>query len=106
MKYLEEFFTSIAWWTLRPDANLLAEQPGGDDPARHVSASRSENGDLVVMYLPVGGELRFKEGTLRKDLQAGWFDPRTGRRMPIQSSGEGVFQAPNQQDWVLLLHNK
>ena len=106
MKYLEEFFTSIAWWTLRPDANLLTEQPGGDDPARHVSASRSENGDLMVMYLPMGGELRFKEGTLRKDLQAEWFDPRTGRRMPIQSSGEGVFQAPDQQDWVLLLHNK
>jgi hypothetical protein len=35
MKYLEEFFTSIAWWTLQPDDNLLAEQPGGDDPARH-----------------------------------------------------------------------
>jgi hypothetical protein len=103
MKYLDEFFTSIAWWTLRPDANLLAEQPGGDDPARHVSGSRSENGDLMVMYLPVGGKLRFKNGTLREGLQAEWFDPRTGQRMPIQSSGQDAFQSPDQQDWVLLL---
>jgi hypothetical protein len=106
MKYLEEFFTSIAWWTLRPDANLLAEQPGGDDPARHVSASRSENGDLVVMYLPVGGKLRFKEGALNEGLQAEWFDPRTGQRLPIQSSGQDTFQAPDQQDWVLLLSHE
>jgi hypothetical protein len=106
MKYLEEFFTSIAWWTLRPDANLLAEQPGGDDPARHVSGSRSENGHLMVMYLPVGGKLRFKERTLREGLQAEWFDPRTGQRMPIQSSGQDAFQAPDQQDWVLLLSHE
>jgi hypothetical protein len=106
MKYLEEFFTSIVWWTLRPDANLLAEQPGGDDPARHVSGSRSENGDLMVMYLPVGGKLRFKAGTLREDLRAEWFDPRTGQRMFIQSSGQDAFQAPDQQDWVLLLSHE
>jgi hypothetical protein len=106
MKYLEEFFTSIAWWTLRPDANLLAEQPGGDDPARHVSASRSSDGNLAVVYLPVGGSLRFRENTLRKDLRAEWFNPRTGQRISTQSTGQFVFQAPNQQDWVLLLYAK
>jgi hypothetical protein len=106
MKYLEGFFTSIAWWTLRPDANLLAEQPGGNDPARYVSGSRSENGDLVVMYLPIGGKLRFKEGSLREGLQGEWFDPRTGQRMPSHSVEQGVFEAPDQQDWVLLLSHK
>lgn len=105
MGYLEEFFTSIAWWTLRPDANLLVEQPGGDDPARHVSGSRSENGDLAVIYLPVGGILRIKEGILREGLHGEWFDPRAGRRIPTQSTGQSVFQAPDQQDWVLLLSN-
>jgi Protein of unknown function (DUF4038)/Domain of unknown function (DUF5060)/Putative collagen-binding domain of a collagenase len=106
MQYLDEFFTSIAWWTLRPDANLLAEQPGDDDPARHVSGSRSGSGDLAVMYLPVGGRLTLREGILREGLDAEWFDPRSGRRIPIQSSGQRVFHAPDQQDWVLLLSNK
>lgn len=106
MKYLEEFFTSIAWWTLRPDDNLLAEQPDGDDPVRHVSASRSENGDLVVLYLPMGGGVRIKDNALRKDLQATWFDPRSGQTMLTQSSEANVFQAPDRQDWILLLHSK
>jgi hypothetical protein len=106
MKYLEGFFTSIAWWTLRPDANLLAEQPGGDDPAHYVSGARSENGNLVVMYLPIGGNLKFKEGALNEGLQAEWFDPRTGQRLSIQSSGQDAFQAPDQQDWVLLLSHE
>jgi len=106
MKYLEELVASIAWWTLRPDANLLAEQPGGDDPARYVAGARSDNGDLAVIYLPVGGSLRLKEGVLREGLYAEWFNPRSGQRMPLQSAGHVVFQAPDQQDWVLLLSNK
>jgi Putative collagen-binding domain of a collagenase len=35
-----------------------------------------------------------------------WFDPRTGRRTLVQSSAQNVFQAPDQQDWVLLLKDK
>ena len=27
MKYLDKFLTSIAWWTLRPDPNLITQQP-------------------------------------------------------------------------------
>jgi uncharacterized protein DUF4038/uncharacterized protein DUF5060/collagenase-like protein with putative collagen-binding domain len=106
MKYLEQFFTSIAWWTLRPDDNLLAEQPGGDDPARYVSASRSEKGDLAVIYLPVGGKVRLRGGKLKDGLQGEWFDPRSGQRTLIQTSDWRLLDAPNQQDWVLLLRNK
>ena len=103
MKYLEGFFTSFPWWELRPDDKLLSEQPGGDDPARHVSAARSEKGDLAVLYLPVGGEVRLKSGILRKGLQAKWFDPRTGRSTAAQPTGDNSFRAANELDWVLLL---
>jgi hypothetical protein len=103
MKYLEQFFTSVDWWELRPDNNLLSEQPGGDDPARHVSASRSEKGDLGVLYLPVGGEVKLRAGVLAKDLQGTWFDPRTGERTAARPSGESTFRAPSELDWVLLL---
>ena len=103
MKYLEEFFTSIAWWTLLPDPNLLDEQPAGDDPASHVSASRSATGDLAVIYLPAGGRVKLKEGALKDGLKAEWFDPRTGKRTAIEGSPTGPLLAPDQQDWVLLL---
>ncbi len=106
MKYLEEFFTSVPWWTLRPDDNLLAEQPHGDDPMRHISASRSDKGDLAVIYLPVGAAVRLREGVLGQDLQGEWFNPRSGSRTRIPSSATGTFQAPDQQDWVLLLKTR
>jgi hypothetical protein len=106
MKHLAELFTSIAWWTLRPDAHLLAEQPGKNDPTRHVSGARSEDGDLAVIYLPVGGRLSLRQGILKEGAQAEWFDPRTGRRMPSASSEQSTFEAPDQQDWVLLLQNR
>jgi hypothetical protein len=106
MKYLADFFTSIPWWTLRPDDNLLVEQPAREDPARHISASRSEQGNLAVVYLPVGGELRLSPGVLGQDLTGEWFDPRTGRRAPAVQVEPNTFRAPEEQDWVLLLRVK
>jgi hypothetical protein len=106
MKYLADLFTSIPWWTLRPDDNLLVEQPGRENPARHISASRSEQGNLAVVYLPVGGELRLSPGVLGQDLTGEWFDPRTGRRAPAVQVEPNTFRAPEEQDWVLLLRVK
>ena len=104
MKYLWEFFTSIPWWTLRPDDNLLLEQPGESNPALHVSASRSERGDLAVVYLPRGSEAKLRSGILAEGLRAEWFDPRTGERTPAAAEAPNTYRAPAEQDRVLLLH--
>jgi hypothetical protein len=102
MKHLAALFTSLPWWQLRPDDSLLTAQPGGDDPARHVAAARTEDGGAALVYLPAGGEVALKAEALPEPLQAEWFDPRTGERQP--ASGEaGRFRAPDEQDWVLVL---
>lgn len=106
MKHLAELCSSIDWWTLRPDDVLLAEQPGRGNPTAYVSASRSEDGDLAVIYLPVGGRLSLKPGILKDGLRAEWFDPRLGRRILAGSSEQGSFLAPDQRDWVLLLRKQ
>jgi len=103
MKYLGELFNSIPWWTLRPDNHLLAEQPGGNNPAWHVSASRSKRGDLAVVYVPWGGEVKLRRGVLAEGLVTEWFDPRTGRRTPATPEAPNTFRAPEEQDRVLLL---
>lgn len=103
MKHLAELFTSVPWWQLRPADDLLTEQPGGADPARYVAAARSAKGDLALLYLPVGGAVRLKPGILARDLQREWVDPRTGQRLPARSEEPGGFQAPDNQDWVLVL---
>ena len=104
MKHVMEFFTSIDWWKLQPDSNLVAEQPTGDDAAGHVSAARSAQGDLAMIYLPAGGTIRLQNGILRERLHAEWLNPRTGQRTAIAGPSTTHFLAPDQQDWVLLLH--
>jgi hypothetical protein len=103
MKHLAELFTSVQWWRLRPDQALLQSQPGGDDPAHFVAAARSADGDLAVLYLPVGGEVALRPGALAPGVRAQWFDPRDGSRRTAQPVAGSTFRAPDTQDWVLLL---
>jgi hypothetical protein len=103
MKHLEGFFTSIAWWRLRPDPRLIVGPAGGGDSARHIAASRSEEGDLAVVYLPAGGNVRLDASVLKAGLKAEWFDPRTGSRSPVPGPPASEFRAPDSRDWVLLL---
>jgi hypothetical protein len=102
MHHLGKFFNSIPWWSLQPDPKLIKDQSGREDPAAHVSAARSERGDLAVLYLPRGGQVEIRPGFLKKNLVAQWFNPRTGQRALVTKS-RTTFNAPDQQDWVLVL---
>jgi hypothetical protein len=101
MKHMADLFRSLPWWQLRPHQELLAAQPGGDAPANYVAAAWSENGDLAVIYLPVGGEVRLKADKLIDGLKEEWYDPRTGKRKPARGDA-GKYRAPDEQDWVLV----
>jgi hypothetical protein len=103
MKHLAALFTSLPWWQLRPDQGLLSSQPGGDDPARHVSAARTPNGDAALLYLPAGGEVALNEAVLPTPLRAEWSDPRAGQSSPARPAAPGRFRAPDTNDWVLVL---
>jgi hypothetical protein len=102
MQHLRELFTAFDWTKLRPAQDVLAGQPGGDDPAKFVSACRTEDGRQSLLYLPVGGSAVIADKRLAK---AGgeWFDPRTGKRQPAVVDEAGAFTAPDQRDWVLVL---
>ncbi|HKI33893.1 MAG TPA: DUF4038 domain-containing protein [Gemmataceae bacterium] len=102
VQHAADLFRSLPWWQLRPYQDLLAAQPGGDDPAKHVAAAWSDNGDLAVIYLPVGGEVRLKADRLVEGLKAEWFDPRTGKRKQAREDA-GKYRAPDEEDWVLVL---
>jgi hypothetical protein len=103
MQRLAHCFNALAWWTLRPDERLLLEQPGMADPARFISSARSEKGDLAVLYLPVGGKVALAADRLAEGLEGYWFDPRTGQSLPAPAHEGNRFEAPDEQDWVLVL---
>lgn len=75
---------------------------GGDPAARHIAASRSADGKLAVVYVPVGGSIRVGVDRLAPGRTLEWFDPRTGRRSSARGGEGGIFETPDGEDWVLL----
>lgn len=102
MGYLAQLMTSIDWWTLQPNNTILKSPSGKQDPAQHVSVSSSAAGDLLVAYLPVGGEVVLDTSLIPAVKKFTWFDPRTGQRTSAKPNKPGVFQAPDNHDWVLV----
>lgn len=100
MTILRSFFESGPWTSLRPAQALIAEQPGDGDPPGFVAAAKSPDHSWAVLYLPVGGTVKIRNGEL-ESLEPTWFDPRTGERSPVQTNESGVFTAPDTRDWVL-----
>ena len=68
---------------------------------RLICASRSQDGDLAVVYFSAGGEVMVKSGAVNEGLKAEWFNPRNGHRMDAESE-QGVYRTPDEEDWALL----
>ncbi|MHC4556153.1 MAG: apiosidase-like domain-containing protein [Planctomycetota bacterium] len=105
MKYLHQFFKSIEWWRLIPAPELLTEQPGKKDASKFIAVAKSQAGDLLVAYLPEGGSVSLKTDSLKKDLAARWYHPRTGgwlKAGKIEKSPQ-TFKTADRNDWVLLI---
>ena len=98
MKALREIFDSVAWWKLRPDRALLAEDSDDPEFRNHIMAALSETGDFALLYLPANDAVKLNPGKFRK---AVWLDPRTGQRQPAAVQPE--MKTPGSGDWVLLL---
>lgn len=108
MKYLHEFFKSIEWWRLVPSPDVLTEQPGEKDASKFIAAAKSDAGDLLVVYLPEGGSVTIKTGSLKSGLTARWYHPRTGGWLNIGKveKPQQTFKTADKNDWVLLITDK
>jgi hypothetical protein len=100
MSHLATLFTTLAWWTLKPDEELLPAQPGHANPTKQVSASRSAGGDLAVIYLPRGGPITPALNRLPAVTNFRWFNPRTGEYTEAATASTNPFIAPTTEDWV------
>ena len=102
VRHLADLFESIEWWRLLPAPDLLAKQPGDQNKGRSVTASKSPETDLIVIYIPQDRDIKLNLTDLPDELSAVWFDPRTGTRQPATLKGH-YFTTPAPGDWVLLL---
>ncbi|MBI1277485.1 MAG: DUF4038 domain-containing protein [Anaerolineaceae bacterium] len=102
IRYLSDLFESIQWWRLVPTPELLAAQPGEQDHSLFITAAKSTENDLIVVYTPRAREFTLNMNGLPDDLSAMWFDPRSGARQSATLDA-GHFITPAEGDWVLVL---
>jgi len=85
-----------------PNGEPSLWSPGADRDPHPICASRSEDGDLAVVYFPTGGEVTVTAERLREGRQARWYNPRTGEWTPAESGDGDVYRTPDADDWALL----
>jgi hypothetical protein len=105
-RHMVDFFTSLAWWELKPDNDFFEAQGGGDAAASDgaippVLGMRSDDKALAVLYFRRGGSARIKSGSLRGDLQPAWFNPRANVWLLAYPDEHGRFVPPDTEDWAL-----
>jgi len=101
MKVLRDVFESVAWWKLRPDRALLAEDPEDSEFRNYVMPARAEDGTFALLYLPANPAVKLNLGALRGKPAAVWIDPRTGERRATPLAAQ--MQPPGEGDWLLLI---
>ena len=104
--HIYDFFTSITWWKLHPEPKLLVSFTPGNKTAPYASqkvlTSRNAEGDLAVIYMPVGGVVTLNGDMLKDGLKPMWFSPRDGGIRIARALRPKVYRTPDANDWILL----
>jgi Protein of unknown function (DUF4038)/Putative collagen-binding domain of a collagenase len=114
---LRALFSAMPWWRLVPDtanrlvtagrgAELTADQPMDVLENDYVTAARTPDGRLAVVYLPTRRTISVDPSAMAAGARAAWVDPATGARRPVPMAA--TFTTPGRngggdQDWLLVL---
>ena len=100
MAHLMTLFSSLEWWTLRPDPALMANQPGDKDPSGFVAAAKAENNEWALLYFPVGQAVTLQPDQFPGAFFTRWFNPRSGEWSQVLPGSGRNLVPPDNQDWV------
>jgi hypothetical protein len=64
--------------------------------------SRNAEGDLAVIYMPLGGVVSLNGDLLKDGLKPMWFSPRDGGIRIARALRPKVYRTPDANDWALL----
>ena len=111
MGFMRRLFESRPFMTLVPDSSIVGGDLGAG--AERVQAARDERGRYAFVYTPSGRPLDVRlDGLGGEDVQAWWFDPRTGAATEIgvfDKADVPAFDPPGDEargnDWLLVLDN-
>jgi len=106
MKHLVDFFTSLDFGRLRPTAAFVVNQPGASAPSHYVSAARTDQKDLMIVYIPEERTIEIKLDALPPSPNITWVSPKTGEKSPavaVVTANTCQFPTPAEGDWILLM---
>jgi hypothetical protein len=105
MMHMAALLSTIEWWRLRPFGELLVEQPGDENVTKTVVATRSEAGDLALLYAPTDSGVVLDLTSMKAPVRMTWVDPRCGERQDagIVAEDQWAGVPPGPGDWLLVI---
>ena len=105
--HLREALLSRPWEQFAPETGAGLVIGGLGTGSNHRTAARTANGSAALVYLPQGGSVNIDRTRISgSQIQAWWFNPRTGSAANLgafPATGSQTFTAPDSLDWVLAL---
>lgn len=96
--YMARFIKKISPWNLLPCDSLI----------RKGKAFAMADTSMLFAYLPEGGMVTLNLSAMRNKTIGQWYNPRSGdfrERFPVNTKLDTQLNAPDKNDWVLLLQN-
>jgi hypothetical protein len=106
MKPVTEFFNSFDFWRLRPAGVAVVGQPGVQTPSKYIAAAKSDQKDLLVLYIPEERSVEVKLNLMPNSPLVTWVNPRTGEKSPavaVVTTDTCQFPTPAEGDWILFM---
>jgi hypothetical protein len=106
MAHLHDFFSTNDFWRLRPTPVFVVNNPGKDKPAKYLAAARTDQKDLMIVYVPEDRTIEIKLNALPPSPNISWFNPRNGQTSPavaVVTTDTCQFPTPEEGDWLLVM---
>jgi hypothetical protein len=114
---LRKLFSTLRWWELVPDTGnrlvtggrgtqLTTDEPKDVLENDYVTAARTPDGRLAVVYLPARHTISVDRSAMATGTRAAWVDPTSGRRRPVPMTASFTTPGRNaagRDDWLLVL---
>ena len=104
MRYVSELFNEYPLGSFVPNNELLVGE--NKENGSYIALSSGCNKEFVLAYMPQGGNVKINCQDLNLSGNAQWYNPLNGNRVDENMNLEdGVvsFNAPDSNDWVLIL---
>ncbi|MCI0349793.1 MAG: glycoside hydrolase family 140 protein, partial [Acidobacteriales bacterium] len=106
MAHVYSFFITNDFSRLRPTPAFVVNNPGGAKPSKYVAAARSDEKDVMIVYVPEERTIEIKLNSLPPSPNISWFNPRNGQTSPavaVVTTDTCQFPTPEEGDWLLLM---